>query len=89
MAVKCKVFGHSWRIKQLSNVIQFDVMGYPLRLCICECKYCMKSKQMWIDSTECKNDVELQWFSDEYEYINTAKSQKCELKKYEKSEDKE
>ena len=62
----CKIFGHQWRIKQRSNVIQFDNMGYPLRLFICECKCCMKSEQMWIDSTECKNDVVLQWYDDDY-----------------------
>jgi len=62
----CKIFGHQWRIKQRSNVIQYDDMGYPLRLFICECKYCMKSEQMWIDSTECKNDVVLQWSNDAY-----------------------
>ena len=59
--VKCKVFGHQWRIKQRSNVIQYDDMGYPLRLFICECKYCKKLEQMWIDTEKCKNDVVLQW----------------------------
>ena len=66
MAVHCKIFGHEWMIKQRSNVIQFDDMGYPLRLFICECKHCMKSEQMWIDSTECKKDVVLQWYDDDY-----------------------
>ena len=66
MAVHCKVFGHEWMIKQRSNVIQYDDMGYPLRLFTCECEYCMKSEQMWIDSTESKNDVVLQWYDDNY-----------------------
>ncbi len=61
MEVKCKVFGHQWKIKKRSNVIQYDDMGYPLRLFICECKHCMKLEQMWIDTEECKNDVVLQW----------------------------
>lgn len=63
MAVRCKIFGHEWRLKQRSNAIQFDDMGYPLRLYICECKYCKKSKQMmWIDSIDQENDVILQWY---------------------------
>ena len=66
MAVHCKVFGHEWMIKQRSNVIQYDDMGYPSRLFTCECEYCMKSEQMWIDSTESKNDVVLQWYDDNY-----------------------
>lgn len=66
MAVRCKIFGHQWRIKQRSNLIQPDILGYPLRLCIWECEYCMKTKQVWIASTECKNDVVLQWYDDDY-----------------------
>ncbi len=64
MVVQCIVFGHQWIIKQRSNVIQSDVLGYPLRLCICECKYCKKSKNMWLASTESKDDVVLQWSDD-------------------------
>lgn len=43
---KCK---HNLVIVQTSNVIQLDEMGYPLRLCIEQCKKCGKSKQSWID----------------------------------------
>lgn len=66
MAVRCKVFGHQWRIKQRSNVIQSDSLGYPVRLFICECSRCRKSEQIWLASTECKNDVVLQWYNDDY-----------------------
>ena len=65
MAVRCKVFGHQWRLKQRSNVIQFDDMGYPLRLFICECSRCGKSEQLWIDSTESINDVALKWTNED------------------------
>lgn len=57
----CKIKGHDWKLKERSNVIQFDEMGYPLRLFICECSKCGKSEQMWFDSTECKKDVVLEW----------------------------
>ena len=33
----------------MSNVIQLDEMGYPLRLCIEKCVKCGQSKQNWID----------------------------------------
>lgn len=62
----CKIFGHSYCLKNRSNTIQFDTMGNPLRLFIVECDRCGKSKMMWIDSAECKKDVILKW-SDEYE----------------------
>ena len=62
----CKIFGHKYWVKNRSNVIQFDTMGYPLRLFIVRCDCCGKEKMMWIDSTECKQDVVLKW-SDEYE----------------------
>ncbi|ETU62902.1 hypothetical protein [Enterococcus faecalis] len=39
-----------------SNVIQFDEMGYPLRLCIMS-----DGKQCWIDTYEAKGDVVLKW----------------------------
>lgn len=32
------------KIVERSNVIQYDDMGYPLRLCICQCK-CGKTNQ--------------------------------------------
>jgi hypothetical protein len=40
---------HDWKIIKISNVLQLDDMGYPLRLCIFECSKCGKSEQMWID----------------------------------------
>ena len=40
---------HDWNIVKKSNVIQLDEMGYPLRLCICQCSKCGKSEQQWID----------------------------------------
>lgn len=61
MNIICKIFGHEWHTKMLSNVIQRDAMGYPLRLYICECEHCKKTKQIWLDSVECKSDVVLQW----------------------------
>lgn len=39
-----------------SNVIQYDSMGYPLRLVIMS-----DGSQMWIDSYESKGDVVLKW----------------------------
>ncbi|MDT2864672.1 hypothetical protein [Vagococcus carniphilus] len=43
-------------IKVRSNVIQFDEMGYPLRLIIN-----WENEQIWIDTTECEGDVILEW----------------------------
>ncbi|HHZ8250519.1 hypothetical protein GTI81_02950 [Enterococcus faecalis] len=39
-----------------SNVIQFDEMGYPLRLCIMSDR-----KQRWIYTDEREGDVVLKW----------------------------
>ena len=52
------------KIVQRSNAIQFDEMGYPLRLCILKCE-CGATTQMWVDTgkryeTE-KGDVEVLW----------------------------
>lgn len=44
------------RIVKYSNVIQFDDMGYPLRLVIDN-----NGEQLWIDTTERKDDVILVW----------------------------
>lgn len=44
------------RIKIRSNVIQFDSMGYPLRLCIFT-----DGKQRWVDTYERDGDVVLIW----------------------------
>ena len=65
MNIFCKVFGHKWHTIERSNVIQHDVIGYPLRLFICKCERCKKTKQLWIDSVECKSDVILKWTTDD------------------------
>ena len=65
MNILCRVFGHEWHTKERSNVIQYDTMGYPLRLFICECTRCKKTKQLWIDSAECKSDVRLLWTTED------------------------
>ena len=56
-----KFCNHKWEIIQSSNVIQFDSMGYPLRLVIQECKKCGKSAQAWYDSIQKKDDVVCEW----------------------------
>lgn len=43
-------------VVERSNVIQFDEMGYPLRLCIMS-----DGKQRWIDTYEREGDVALKW----------------------------
>lgn len=43
---------HNWKVTERSNVLQQDDMGYPLRLCICECSKCGVSDQQWIDAAE-------------------------------------
>ena len=43
-------------IKIRSNVIQFDEMGYPLRLVITR-----DSDQVWIDTNEREGDIVLEW----------------------------
>ncbi len=45
------------RIVEYSNVIQYDEMGYPLRLVIDN-----NGEQLWIDTTERENDVVLIWY---------------------------
>lgn len=42
-------------IEERSNIIQFDGMGYPLRLCI------TNQGQMWIDTDKQDGDVVLRW----------------------------
>ena len=46
---KCK---HKWEIKERSNALQQDNMGYPLRLFICKCSKCNKIEHQWIDVPE-------------------------------------
>lgn len=52
------------KIVQRSNAIQFDEMGYPLRLCIVKCE-CGMTDQAWIDTGKRyemkENDVEVLW----------------------------
>ena len=43
-------------IKIRSNVIQFDEMGYPLRLVITR-----DGDQVWIDTNEREDDIVLEW----------------------------
>lgn len=47
--LKRKTCSHRWQITEISNVLQTDDMGYPLRLCIERCMKCGKSHQVWID----------------------------------------
>ena len=48
------------KIVERSNVIQYDEMGYPLRLCICQCE-CGDTNHQWLDTVEEPNDVKLVW----------------------------
>ena len=43
-----------------SNIIQYDEMGYPLRLVIVR-NYKNETDQMWLDTDEQEGDVELKW----------------------------
>lgn len=52
---------HKMSIKEKSNVIQRDSFGYPLRLCIMECKGCGYTEQVWLDTNEKEDDIELKW----------------------------
>ena len=49
MIFKKRMCNHTYAVKSKSNVLQLDCMGYPLRLCICECEKCGDSSQEWID----------------------------------------
>ena len=52
------------KIVRRSNAIQFDEMGYPLRLCSFKCE-CGATTQRWVDTGERyemkENDVEVIW----------------------------
>ena len=39
-----------------SNIVQYDVMGYPLRLCVMS-----DGEQIWLDSYHEDTDIELKW----------------------------
>lgn len=47
------------RITERSNVIQYDDMGYPLRLCIMS-----DHEQRWVDTYEEEGDVVLKWMTE-------------------------
>ena len=47
-----KMCSHDYVVKERSNALQQDEMGYPLRLCICQCYKCGKSEQQWLDTNE-------------------------------------
>lgn len=47
---------NNFLIVKYFNVIQYDDMGYPLRLVIDN-----KGKQLWIDTEQRENDVVLTW----------------------------
>lgn len=51
------------KIIRRSNVIQYDDMGYPLRLCIVSTDQSFggKTDQIWIDTMEQEGDIVLQW----------------------------
>ena len=49
------------KIIERSNVIQYDDMGYPLRLCIMS-----DDKQAWVDTNERDGDIVLKWENDIY-----------------------
>ena len=53
--------GEELSIISRSNVIQFDEMGYPLRLCIVRTNKEPYTDQMWIDTTQRPNDIVLEW----------------------------
>ena len=55
---------HNWQIKERSNVIQYDNMGYSLRLFLMKCSKCNQTRQEWIDSYVCNNDVVCKWEED-------------------------
>lgn len=47
-------------IVKRSNVIQYDEMGYPLRLCIVKDGE-EPARQVWLDTTVEEGDIELKW----------------------------
>ena len=52
-----------YKFAYTSNVVQFDSMGYPLRLCIMKCD-CGMTNQEWVDipeSSVTNKDVVLEW----------------------------
>lgn len=43
-----KICDHQWKVYKKSNVLQLDEIGWPLRLCICECSKCGTYDQKWL-----------------------------------------
>lgn len=54
--LKNKIINNKSYVKERSNVIQFDDMGYPLRLIINN-----EGNQVWIDTYEEEDDIILEW----------------------------
>lgn len=50
-----------FRIIYRSNTIQFDEMGYPLRLCIVTGNGRDKPEKVWLDTLEEEGDVVLEY----------------------------
>lgn len=50
-----------FKIIYRSNTIQFDEMGYPLRLCIVTGNGRKKAEQVWLDTLEEDGDVVLEF----------------------------
>ena len=44
------------KIKERSNIVQYDDMGYPLRLCIMD-----DGEQIWLDSYNEETDLVCKW----------------------------
>ena len=40
---------HDYKVAEKSNALQYDDMGYPLRLYIYKCQKCSKTDHKWID----------------------------------------
>ena len=56
-----------FRIIHRSNTIQFDEMGYPLRLCIVTGNGRDKPERVWLDTLEEDGDVVLKFKKVEFE----------------------
>lgn len=50
-----------FKIIYRSNTIQFDEMGYPLRLCIVTGNGRINAEQVWLDTLEEEGDVVLEF----------------------------
>lgn len=51
-----KINENPYTIKETSNIIQYDNMGYPLRLMIDS-----NGEQVWVDTIERIGDVVVKW----------------------------